>query len=185
MRTRRRIVEDLEIISLVKQGDTDAFSLLIEKYHKSLLGFIFRLVQRSEIVEDIGQEVFLSAYQSIENFDAGRGVPFSAWLFTIARNRCISEIRRRRTRREEPFDDAVMEYGDPIDRDETNSALESAMSVLEEPFKSALLDSLKGFTVGEIAAKNNVSRSTVKTRLFRARQKVRKLLGLQPKGLLS
>lgn len=57
-------MEDCEVIRQVK-GDTDAFALLVEKYQGHLLNFIFRLVKDEAIVEDIGQEVFLSVYKSV------------------------------------------------------------------------------------------------------------------------
>jgi RNA polymerase sigma-70 factor (ECF subfamily) len=177
-----RIVEDLEIVILVRNGDIDAFSQLVEKYHRNLLGFIYRIVRRPEIVEDIGQEVFLSAYQSLENFDAARGVPFSAWLFTIAKNRCISEVRKQKTRREEPLEDTITGNDDSAEHEESKRALESALSILEEPFRSAILNNLEGLSIGEIAAKDRVPPATVKTRLYRAREKLRRLLGVRPEG---
>lgn len=175
-------MEDLEIVKLVRNGDIDAFSLLVEKYHRNLLGFIYRIVRRTEAVEDIGQEVFLSAFQSLENFDAGRGVPFSAWLFTIAKNRCFSEMRKQKTRREEPLDDSIVGKDDYAGPEESKKALERALSVLEEPFKSAILNSLEGLSIVEIAAKDRVPAATVKTRLFRAREKLRRLLSKRPEG---
>jgi RNA polymerase sigma-70 factor, ECF subfamily len=175
-------VEDLEIVTLVRNGDIEVFSLLVEKYHRNLLGFIYKIVRRPEIVEDIGQEVFLSAFKSLGNFDAGRGVPFSAWLFTIAKNRCISEIRRQKTRYEAPFDDAIAGNDDSAEHEEPRQALEAALSILEEPFRSAILNSLEGLSIKEIAAKDRVPPATVKTRLFRAREKLRRLLGVQPGG---
>jgi RNA polymerase sigma-70 factor (ECF subfamily) len=88
-------LEDIEVIRRVKSGDREAFSIFVEKYHRHLLNFIFRLIADEGIVEDIGQEVFLSIYKSLKDFDEDRGTPFSAWLFVIARNRCIAELRRK------------------------------------------------------------------------------------------
>jgi RNA polymerase sigma-70 factor (ECF subfamily) len=184
-------VEDLEIIKLVRNGDIGAFSFLVEKYHRNLLTFIYRTMRRRDIVEDIGQEVFLSAFQSLENFDAGRGVPFSAWLFTIARNRCISEIRKKRVRAEDPLpeDIAFPElHGDPeqhAERMERKRAIESALGILGEPFRSAIINSIEGLTINEIARNNGLPENTVKTRLFRARAKLKKLLTAHNGRLLS
>lgn len=99
-------VEDFDIIKRVQNGDVESFSLLVEKYHKRLLNFIHRLVADERIVEDIGQEVFVSVYKSIVNYDLQRGTPFSAWLFIIARNRCISELRKNRDRSFVSIDEA-------------------------------------------------------------------------------
>jgi RNA polymerase sigma-70 factor (ECF subfamily) len=182
------IVEDFEIIKLVKNGDTKSFSFLVEKYHRNLLAFIYRTIRRPDIVEDIGQEVFLSAFQSLHNFDPGRGVPFSAWLFSIARNRCISEIRKMKIRPEEPLRDDIAlsaangNSGQQPEQEERKRALESALCVLDEPFRSTLINSIEGLTIDDIARKNGLPQNTVKTRLFRARAKLRKLLIANKEG---
>lgn len=88
-------MDDIEIVKSVQAGDIESFSFLVDKYHRHLLNFIYRLVGDEQIVEDIGQDVFLNVYKSIRAFDIQRGVPFSAWLFITARNRCISELRRK------------------------------------------------------------------------------------------
>ena len=69
--------------------------MLVERYHRNLLTFIFRIVRDWHLAEDIGQEVFLDVYKELPSFDPGRGSPFPAWLFIVARNRSISELRRR------------------------------------------------------------------------------------------
>ncbi len=73
-------MDDTEILKRVQAGDTESFSLIVQKYHKQLLNFIFRLMRDEQIVEDLGQDVFVSVYKSIRAFDVQRGIPFSAWL---------------------------------------------------------------------------------------------------------
>lgn len=176
------IMEDIEIVRIVKKGGTNSFSLLVERYHRAVLNFICKIVRRPDIVEDIGQEVFLSAYQALGNFDEKRGVPFSVWLFTIARNRCISEIRKMKKMPEVPIsDDSTLAVedghpGDQLELKERRKMLESALSVLDEPFRSTIINSIEGLTVNEIANKNGLPQNTVKTRLFRAREKLKKIL---------
>jgi RNA polymerase sigma-70 factor (ECF subfamily) len=180
--TNRTIVEDLEIVKLIRNGDTAAFRGLVEKYHKPILGFIYRIVCRQDLVEDIGQEVFLCAYQSLDNFDSNRGVPFSAWLFTIARNRCFTELRKKKIRRECPIEDETMAADDALgpdgrmERKEISVALQKAVNGLEEPFRSTLIGVLEGGTIESLSLGRGLSRNTVKTRLFRAREKLKKML---------
>jgi RNA polymerase sigma-70 factor, ECF subfamily len=182
------IVEDIEIVRLVKNGDTNSFSLLVERYHRTMLNFIFKIIRRPEIVEDIGQEVFLSAYQSLGNFDEKRGVPFSAWLFTIARNRCISEIRKMKKIPEVSIiDDSTLAVkdghpGDQFEQKERRKMLEVALSILDEPFRSTIVNSMEGLSISEIALKNSLPQNTVKTRLFRAREKLKKILKVHNRG---
>ncbi len=101
-------VEDIEVVRRIKNGDIEAFSILVEKYHNHLLNFIYRLTGDVDIVEDIGQEVFLSVYKSLRNFDDNRGTPFSAWLFITSRNRCISEMRKKGNRKFIPLDEKTL-----------------------------------------------------------------------------
>ncbi len=172
--------EDSGIIERIRLGETEAYEALVEKYHYRLLNFIFRIVRDEFIVEDLGQEIFISVYRALPDFDEGRGVPFSAWLFIIARNRCISELRKRKAAQFVPIIDELAGSHDPLPDDilyrkERQAALDKAIGHLEEPFREALVQSLKGASIDEIARACNVPQNTVKTRLFRARNKLKKL----------
>ena len=175
-------MEDIEVIRRVKAGETQVFSLLVKKYHCRLLSFIHGLMADPAVVEDLGQDVFLSVYKSIESFDEKRGTPFSAWLFIIARNRCLSELRKRRAGREIALDrapdlhDEAAGADDRLAGKERILALEQAMEQVPEPFRSTLLRSLSGIPRGEIAGSDGVSPGTVKSRLFRAREKIRAII---------
>jgi RNA polymerase sigma-70 factor (ECF subfamily) len=175
-------MEDSEIIRCVKAGDTEAFSLLVEKYHRRLLTFIFRLVDDQAGIEDIGQEVFWSAYKSLPGFDEGRGTPFSAWLFTIARNRCISEIRRRQGLRTIPLDKETaipsrqQNQEEILIEHERRQAIKASLDQLPEPFRGTILRSLEGEAPDVIALADGISVGTVKSRLFRAREKLKALV---------
>lgn len=175
-------MEDIEVIRLVKSGDTEAFSILVEKYHRHLLNFIFRLVADENVVEDIGQEVFLSIYKSLRNFDEDRGAPFSAWLFVIARNRCITELRKKNNNKQLSIEEAYTlwaESGAPEDmlmKKEQWEAIKTSINQLSVPFRNTILSSLHGNTVEEIAKNDGISPGTVKSRLFRAKQKIKLLV---------
>jgi RNA polymerase sigma-70 factor, ECF subfamily len=174
-------VDDADIIKSVQAGDSESFSLLVEKYHAHLLNFIHRLLHDKNIVEDIGQEVFLSIYKSIRNFDIQRGVPFSAWLFITARNRCISELRKK-TPLAIPIEETQEFSGhdrnpEQAARDEERTqAIHTALEQLPEPYRQTIIRSLEGDSPEEIAMRFRISPGTVKSRLFRAREKLRILL---------
>jgi RNA polymerase sigma-70 factor (ECF subfamily) len=172
----RHIMEDAAIILRIKDGDVQAFSLLVEKYHRRLLSFIYRLTGDRDAAEDIGQEVFLNIYKTLNTFDETRGTPFSAWLFIAARNRCISELRSRQGReavpieaagvliaREKPVDQVLMEQ-------ERLEAITRSLELLREPYQSSILASIQGLPLTAIAKSSGVSVGTVKSRLFRARE---------------
>ncbi len=175
-------MEDNEVIQRVRDGDIEAFSIFVEKYHRRLLNFIFRIVGDSDVVEDLGQEVFLSVYKSAKDFDETRGTPFSAWLFITARNRCISELRSRNVTKKVCLDESFELQdgrGTPEDEmleTERREALKSSLEQLPEPFRAAILASLDGNSLEEIALKENVTVGTVKSRLFRAREKMKRLV---------
>ena len=179
--------DDNEIIRRIKLGETDAYEELVRKYHRHLLNFIFRILHDEYSVEDIGQEVFISVYRSLPGFDEQRGVPFSAWLFIVARNKCISEWRKRGTAKfVSIIEDLPAPNGSSPDeifnQKEQKAALEQALEKIEEPFKEALIKSLKGSSIDEIARSCNVPINTIKTRLFRARNKLKKIFQTLTEG---
>lgn len=177
----RVAVDDTEIIKSVQSGNTESFSLIVDRYHRHLLNFIYRLVGDEQTVEDIGQEVFFSLYKSIRNFDVDRGIPFSAWLFITARNRCISELRKKKR------DTTPIEFVGGLashektpeqsaSEEERFLAIHAALEQLPEPYRQTIMQSLSGDSPEEIARSNRISQGTVKSRLSRARQKMKLLL---------
>ena len=175
-------MDDQTIIGLIQGGDVDAYALLVHKYHRSLLAFIFRIVRDPHLAEDIGQEVFLNVYRELPRFDPGRGTPFAAWLYIVARNQCISELRRQgRTELATPEQLSRMASGGEtaeaaLIRREEREALAATLAELPEPFRTTIIMSLRGATLDDIARSCGVPQSTVKTRLFRAKEKIKLLL---------
>ncbi len=171
----------------MRAGDRESFSLLVEKYHRPLLNFIYHLLGNPSGVEDVGQEVFLSAYRSLGRFELERGTPFSAWLFTIARNRVYDELRKRRPLfpLEDFFHLSGKEAGpeESLLAKERMAALRESLNVLPENHRRALMDHLEGFTSADLARRDNLPEGTVKARLFRAKQMLRVLLKKQFGGL--
>lgn len=180
-------MEDEDVIRKVKAGDREAFSLLVEKYHRPLLNFIYHLLGNPSAVEDVGQEVFLSAYQSLGRFELERGTPFSAWLFTIARNRVYDELRKRRPflPLENIFHLSAKEAGpeEILLAKERTAALKECLAILPENHRRALMDHLEGLTSTDLARGSRLPEGTVKARLFRAKQMLRVLLKKQFGGL--
>lgn len=175
-------MDDDRIIKRIQDGDVDAYAVLVRKYHRNLLAFIFRIVGDADLAEDIGQEVFLNVYKELHRFDLDRGTPFSAWLYIVARNQCISELRRQ-GRTELMPEELIHQLASPDEsaeealiRREQQEALAAILTDLPEPFRATILMSLKGASLDEIAERCNIPAATVKTRLFRAREKIRLLL---------
>ncbi|GAB7027876.1 RNA polymerase sigma factor [Geotalea toluenoxydans] len=176
-------MEDLQVIQRVQGGDTEAFAILVSHYQRNLLNFIHRLVRDEALVEDLGQEIFLDAFRGLSRFNPERGVPFAAWLFILARNRCISELRARSLRSFVDMDGIPELPGSLPDAEELflegerREALRRSLEQLPEPYRETILQSLAGKALDEIAAKDGVSLGTVKSRLFRAKEGLKSLIG--------
>jgi len=175
-------MNDNAIIKSIRNGDVDAFARLVQKYHKNLLSFIYRFVRDPHLTEDIGQEVFLDIYKSLAKFDPEMGTPFSAWLYISARNRCISELRKRGRGENVPLEDyhSVSDREDSAEEmligHEDRQALVASLEQLPEPFRTTMLKSLQGASLNDIASQGGITLATVKSRLFRAKEKMKLLL---------
>ncbi len=84
---------DAALMLRVKQGDMAAFEGLVERYKQPVLNLVFRMLRDATEAEDIAQAVFIQVHKSAHRYQAAS--KFSTWLFTIARNLCLNEIRRR------------------------------------------------------------------------------------------
>jgi RNA polymerase sigma-70 factor, ECF subfamily len=84
---------DAALMLRVKEGDTSAFTELVEKYKQPVMNLVYRTVHDATEAEDLAQNVFVQVYKSAPRYQST--AKFSTWLFTIARNLCLNEIRRR------------------------------------------------------------------------------------------
>jgi RNA polymerase sigma-70 factor (ECF subfamily) len=84
---------DAALMLRVKQGDRAAFEELVEKYKQPVMNLVYRTLPDATEAEDLAQHAFLQVYKSAHRYEVS--AKFSTWLFTIARNLCLNEIRRR------------------------------------------------------------------------------------------
>jgi RNA polymerase sigma-70 factor (ECF subfamily) len=84
---------DAALMLRVKRGDRAAFALLVEKYRQPVMNFVHRTLRDEAEAEDLAQNVFLQIYKARARYK--QTAKFSTWLFTIARNLCLNELRRR------------------------------------------------------------------------------------------
>ena len=104
---------DAALMLRVKQGDTAAFTELVEKYKQPVTNMIYRTLRDATEAEDLAQNVFIQVYKSAHRYRIS--AKFSTWLFTIARNLCLNEIRRRSRHPAESIDAAHPEQeGQPL-----------------------------------------------------------------------
>jgi len=179
---------DAALMLRVKQGDTAAFTTLVEKYKQPVLNLAFRTLRDETEAEDLAQAAFVQAWKSVARYEPS--AKFSTWLFTIARNLCLNEIRRR-TRHpaeslDQPRDDADDQplhqvedrrsttAPDALLRGELESKVDEALSALPENQRTALLlCRQEELSYEEIAEVLGCSLSATKSLIHRARETIK------------
>lgn len=175
------------LIARAQLRDLNAFNQLVEQYERLVFSVSVRLLRDYQHAEDVTQDVFLRAYSSIDQYSGGS---FRAWLTRIATNRCydlLRSIQRRpvqsleeRAVEEEPAWSVEPRPIDPEDsavRADLSRRLEHALDLLPEDQRLAvLLYDVHGYNYGEIAEIADISLGTVKSRISRARARLRDLL---------
>ena len=175
------------LIERARSGDTRAFEDLARREERALYRHALRIVGTTSDAEDIVQDALFSAWRSIASF---QGLSFRAWLFRIATNRALDQLRSRKRRPElplDPPDDDEVTWAEPVapgpdlaqiagDR-EALAAVEAALEALPAEQRTALLlRDVEGFAYEEIAVITSVEIGTVKSRIHRGRLAVRNTL---------
>jgi RNA polymerase sigma-70 factor (ECF subfamily) len=175
------------LIERARSGDTRAFEDLARREERALYRHALRIVGTTSDAEDIVQDALFSAWRSIASF---QGTSFRAWLFRIATNRALDQLRSRKRRPElplDPPDDDEVTWAEPVapgpdltqlagDR-EALAAVETALEALPAEQRTALLlRDVEGFAYEEIAVITSVEIGTVKSRIHRGRLAVRNTL---------
>jgi RNA polymerase sigma-70 factor (ECF subfamily) len=166
------------------KGNKNAFRLLILRYQRMVFSFLGKFLFQAQVLEDLAQETFLNAYKNIADFDAEKGASFSTWLITIARNLAINEKVKNKRRREHPggFMDRNKALGekspqDILEKSNLNSRVHNAINRLPEKFHTAVfLSYINDLSLEEIAQIEECPVGTVKSRVFRGKQILRKIL---------
>lgn len=161
-------------------GDRDAFARLVEHYWDRLYRWMYQLTRDRHKAEDLTQETFLKALAAIGSFRAGSN--FRAWLFRIAHNNFVN-LKRGEKRATQSLPDEPMQAdgapGPPTtasDR-ETLALVAKAVAELPPDFRSALLlRAEEGLSFREVALILNITEETARWRVFKARQKLVKVL---------
>ncbi|HOK18137.1 MAG TPA: RNA polymerase sigma factor [Caldisericia bacterium] len=163
-------VPDSKIIKEVKKGDKEMFGLLVEKYSDRVFSYFIRFLGDRDEALNLTSEVFFKAFKGIKNFDENK--EFFPWLIKIARNEGINFMRKNKVYEELETDKFTEE--NYFERD---VMLEDALKKLNENDREILLLFYQqDLSYDEIANILNISLENVKVRIFRAKEKLRKLL---------
>ena len=150
-----------------------------DQHHQAVYRLVYRLTRRSDLAEDLTQEAFLAFVRTPERFDGTRGA-VRTYLFGIARNLALK--RWRDYRNEEQLDDGAC-FSLPSSSIETGAAVAEAVSALAPLQREALiLFEYEGLSLDEIAVVVAADIGTVKSRLHRARERLRQILAPYRKG---
>jgi RNA polymerase sigma-70 factor, ECF subfamily len=177
---------DQELIERARTGDAAAFNQIVLAYRKRILGTISRLIGRPEDVEDVGQEVFVRLYYSLDQLRAAD--VFEPWLYRLTVNASYDYLRRAKRRSESRMADLseqqVMKAdslagGRQQDEERQKGQTREFVSALfehvsEEDRLLLTLKEVEGLTLKELEGIYKVSENALKVRLFRARQRVLK-----------
>ena len=172
------MTKETKVIHQVLEGDTESFRLIVERYEKPIVRMIRNIINNKESCEDIAQDVFFTAYRKLASFDPARS-NFSTWLFTIARNKSINVIRKKRpvSMSELPPGSDAYNPADELDEREFFDELDAGLEALPSAQKRAfVLVEFENLTYEEIAQIEGVRIGTIKSRINRAKKKLAKAL---------
>ena len=183
----RLAVDELSLIAAAQRGDVTAFNQLVQIFQGVVYNVAYRVLHDQDAAADATQEAFLSAFHALPGF---RGGSFKAWLLRIVTNGCYDQLRAAQRRPTTSLDD--ME----VDQDHSSWLLDDSESPEEYAIRqdlgrtiqagldelppdqrvTVILSDIQGLSYEEIAASTGVELGTVKSRLSRARARLREYL---------
>ena len=173
-------------IARARSGDAAAFEALLTRYERQIYAYIYRMMGgNGDDAEDLTQDTFLKAYRALSRTSDDLNV--SAWLHRIASNSCLDELRRRQRIRWQPWDTTKHDrllHGSAGENPERSTLRREAEGTVQEILnrmsprnKQALvLREYEGLSCEDIGVVMGVSRSAVKSVLFRARERISEVL---------
>jgi len=177
------LLEDLQLIDLVRNGNTDAFGQIIERYQLPITKYLYRLIGEYEVARDLTQDTFIQAFKSLHK--GHERIFLKAWLYGIATNKALQYRRRKKIIAFIPFSDYLK--ADPPDNNNQIEELPEKIAVHDALLKvpreqrvCMVLHFIEGFKYREIAQTLGISEDAVRMRVARGSLEFRKQYG--PKG---
>ena len=183
-------MDETALIHSAQNGDLDSFNTLILHYQDSVFHTALRILGDEDLAQDAAQEAFISAFRSISTF---RGGSFKAWLMRTVTNACYDELRRQKRRPTTPLEpetsdgeemDSPKWLADPnltpaerSEADELEHAVQHCLDALPMEFRTVVvMADIQGMDYSEVATASKVPLGTIKSRLARARLRLRECL---------
>jgi RNA polymerase sigma-70 factor (ECF subfamily) len=175
---------DADLVRQTLCGNTSAYNGLVTRYQRQVYNLAYRMLGNAEDAGDLVQDTFLRAYGALASFR--QDASFLTWLYKIASNLCIDQLRSRKARSALSLDVELEEGREPAAdarncspeelaiRDSVQDVVQRAISNLPEKYRVVVvMRHLQDMSVEEIANVLNMPTGTVKTHLFRAREMLR------------
>lgn len=177
--------QELAVIRRVQRGDANAFEYLVAAYEKNVYNLALRMTGSPEDAEDMAQEAFLKAYNSLPSFRGDS--KFSVWLYRIVSNVCLDFLRKKNKRgaislsvEDDDGEDTQLDLPDTsqspeelLEKKLTREAVRRGLDALPPDARQILLlREIEGLSYEEIGAVLGLESGTVKSRIFRARKKL-------------
>ncbi|MDZ7340785.1 MAG: sigma-70 family RNA polymerase sigma factor [candidate division KSB1 bacterium] len=182
-------IPDIELIKRALCGDQSGYREILKRYRAPLYHLLYRMVRDKMETEDLVQEAFIKAFAALATFNDE--FAFSTWLYKIAINNCIDHLRKKRLRTfslDKPIDfsdgevkrelpDATYQPDNTLLSKEKNKLIEEAIEKLPEKYRiSIVLRHNEDKSYEEISQILQIPLGTVKARIFRAREMLKKQL---------
>lgn len=179
--------DDFSLIKRFIDGEETVFNELVKRHKEKVRNIIYVTLTNSDVVDDIAQEVFITIYKNLKNFRFES--QFTTWVYRITINKCKDHLRKKNIRKiflplkdeeEEPVFESIDEDSD------IKQIVRNAIAALPDKLRIPIvLKDLQGFSYQEIAEAMQCEIGTVKSRIFRAREALKKALQPIEKELLG
>lgn len=180
-------VEEYSLVRRCQKGDKMAFEALVDRYERKVYSTCYRFLGNEEDAKDAAQDAFLKAYANIRGFQFKS--TFSTWIYSIVSHHCMNMLRKRKN--EMPLESSALAQDEMnsasypvtpekvIEQKETQLLVQNALAALPDDYRIViLLRDKDGFSYEEIANMLKTSLPSVKAKLFKARQQLRKKLNI-------
>lgn len=185
------MIDEITLALSAQQGDLDAFNRLVLEFEDLAFNIAYRMLGDSDSAADATQSAFIAAYRHLSSY---RGGSFKSWVLRIVTNTCYDELRRQKRRPTTPLEPSMEDSDDEIespnwlkdDQPSPESLLESAelqeaiqkcLKKMKNDFRMmVILVDIQGMDYQEAAENMNIPMGTIKSRLARARRKLRDCL---------
>lgn len=184
---------DLELVARCRDGDRDAYRLLVERYQRRVYGIAIGVLKNPEDAMDVTQDVFVKVYKNLGSFKGDSS--FYTWLYRVCVNLCIDHVRKAKRARSVEYDDGIarddggedaaplvadtahMHPGKAAERSQLRDAIAAALDQLSENHRTIIiLREVEGLSYEEIAEAMECHVGTVMSRLHHARKNLQKAL---------